>query len=213
LQETKDARIMTEAGREMKVWIETTRGVFGKRQVSHLEDKELRPMGLEIFRDARFTWKLPDDIELTKKKGKVKHCLCMDIVAQDKKILKFRWPIEEVSNSKSVIHRNTGGAREPPKAGSVGALLAERKAQSGGSSSSSPVIGGNTALAKPAPLQKPPGPGASPKRENSNDVSSGSSAESSDEKSDGSSEKKKSGSSASSDSSAESSDSSASDSD
>jgi len=204
LHETKDARIMTESGKEMKVWIETTKGkVIKSKTISSLEDKELRPMGLEIFRDARFTWKLPEELELTKKNSNIKHSLCMDLVGQNKKILKFRWPIEEVSNTKSVIKMGTGkpGSKDPPKAGSVGALLAERKGgkSQGGTSSttSSPAMGQSPALVKPPALAKPPGPGVSPDggkgkaKEPSSEESSEESSNESTSGADSDSEKKK----------------------
>jgi len=202
LHETKDARIMTESGKEMKVWIETAKGkVLKNKIIRSLEDKELRPMGLDLFRDARFTWKLPEELELTKKTSNIKHSLCMDLVGQNKKVLRFRWPIEEVSNTKSVIKMSTGkqGPRDPPKAGSVGALLQERKSGKTGTSSSTSA-GNSPALGKPPDIAKPVDTGKGKSKTPSDEPSSEEEESSNESTTSGDdSEKKKSASSEESD--------------
>jgi len=97
IKSTKDPKAMEEAGKSMKVWIETSKGLFSK-SIIPLDDRELKPTGLETFRDTHLSWKLPDNLELTNKK--VKHTLCLDLIGvQKNKILKFRWPMEEVTKA------------------------------------------------------------------------------------------------------------------
>jgi len=101
IKSTKDPKAMEEAGKTMKVWIETTKGLLKSKSVLPLDERDLKPMGLETFRDTHLTWKLPDNIELTNKK--LKHTLCMDLIGvQRGKVLKFRWPVEEVTKPPKV---------------------------------------------------------------------------------------------------------------